>query len=55
MTLKSEKAIWDFLTQGYKGNEKVNKRTMLNFMGRRIEMQPMNDIEINNKYILTNI
>ncbi|CAJ2667040.1 unnamed protein product [Trifolium pratense] len=44
MTLKSAKAIWDFLKQEYEGNEKIKGMQVLNLI-REFEMQRMKESE----------
>ena len=47
MTLKSAKAIWDFLKQEYEGNEKIKGMQVLNLIkGFEIEMQQMKESKI---------
>ncbi|KAK2434095.1 hypothetical protein QL285_019281 [Trifolium repens] len=49
MTLKSAKAIWDFLKQEYEGNEKVKGMQVLNLI-REFEMQRMKESETIKEY-----
>ncbi|XP_052181787.1 uncharacterized protein LOC127794590 [Diospyros lotus] len=49
MTLKSAKAIWDFLKKEYEGNEKIKGMQMLNLI-REFEMQRMKDSETVKEY-----
>lgn len=49
MTLKSAKAIWDFLKQEYEGNEKVKGMQVLNLI-REFEMQQMKESETIKEY-----
>ena len=49
MTLKSAKAIWDFLKQEYEGNEKVKGMQVLNLI-REFEMQRMKESETIREY-----
>nr|KYP62138.1 hypothetical protein KK1_016663 [Cajanus cajan] len=44
VTLKSTKAIWDFLKQEYEGNERVKGMQVLNLI-REFEMQWMKELE----------
>ncbi|CAJ2664799.1 unnamed protein product [Trifolium pratense] len=49
MTLKSAKAIWDFLKQEYEGNEKIKGMQVLNLI-REFEMQRMKESETIKEY-----
>ncbi|XP_045789407.1 uncharacterized protein LOC123884367 [Trifolium pratense] len=49
MTLKSAKAIWDFLKQEYEGNEKIKGMQVLNLI-REFEMQHMKEFETIKEY-----
>ncbi|PNX83209.1 hypothetical protein L195_g039248, partial [Trifolium pratense] len=49
MTLKSAKAIWDFLKQKYEGNEKIKGMQVLNLI-REFEMQRMKESETIKEY-----